>query len=71
MIDIKGLASIYEIEEEVDRLATTIRGDSAQTNAQLMIALEIRALRWALVGAPVTVDGDSAIETIAKVIDQS
>jgi hypothetical protein len=69
-LDIRSLDSIYAIEEEVDRLAGMMSGQNPETNVTLMVALEIRALRWALVGAPVARDGDSAVETISKMIDQ-
>lgn len=70
-IDIKRLTSIYEIEEEVNRLATTINGGSPETNSRLVIALEIRALRWALIGPAGHIDQDTAVDRLVVTTDDA
>jgi hypothetical protein len=68
-IDIRSLVSIYAIEEEVDRLGSMMTGQNTETNAILMVALEIRALRWALVGPPGDEDRDTIIDRLIVTVD--
>jgi hypothetical protein len=68
-IDIRSLISIDAIEEEVDRLAGMMSGQNPETNAMLMVALEIRALRWTLVGQPDDEDRDTITDRLITAID--